>query len=632
MLKWLFRPLVFLAQSFWGGQEIFAILLRLMGLMLRYRALLLFGVLCMVGYTIFTAAPAWYIKDLVDALEQGDVPPMEQFVMVGLAIVLIFSLRGLFFFGHNYLIGIMGARLVADLRMRLFNHLLTLSFSFFTGKSSGNLISRFTADLISLRQSLSMSITGPLRDVPQIAIYIAILFYRSWHLALAALGLLPIAFFLISRFGKRNNQLATLRQESLGDLTALLVEAINGIRVVKAFGMEKYEGDRFHQANKVFLRRQKRSVRLNSYSPPVLETLGALAAAGIFMFGGYLIIRGTITTGDFASFIFAFFLLSDPIKKLNGFSLKVHDGIAAARRVFQLLDVRPEVADKPGAETLPPIQRELSIDIPRFCYNSNDEPALQDIRFTVKAGEVIALVGASGAGKTTLVNLVPRYFDLQEGAITIDGRNIQDVTLSSLRAQIAIVTQEIFLFHDTVANNIAYGDIDCPKEKIVEAARAANAHQFIENLPEGYDTQIGEGGMHLSGGQRQRLSIARALIKNAPILILDEATSALDSESEIEVQEAIERILEDRTTIVIAHRLSTIRQADRIYVLDGGRIVESGDHDELLQRGGQYKRLYEMQFRDVLVAADKPRFPWRRWWERVKEVAGEEPPPKSMEG
>ena len=624
MFRGLKRLLIFLAQWFWGGKELFAVLTRVARLLLVHRWLLLSGVVCMIGYTVFTAAPAWYIKDLVDAIEKGHIPKMEKFILVAIGIVLIFSLRGLFYFGHNYLIGIMGQRMVSDLRMSLYEHLLKLHFSFFTGRAAGDLISRFTSDLLTLRNSVSLSITGPLRDVPQMLIFIGILFHRSWHLALASFGMVPLAMYMISRFGKRSSQLATLRQESQGELTELLVEAISGIRVVKAFGMERYEEQRFDKANQELLGRQNRSVRITSYSPPMLETLGAIAAAGIFMLGGYLIIQRVITTGDFASFVFAFFLLSDPIKKLNGFALKVHEGLAAARRVFELLDVEPEVIDKPGAIALPAIREGVSIDIDRFTYPGKTEPALQGVHIEVKRGEVIALVGSSGAGKTTLINLIPRYFDVQEGRVAIDGHNIQDVTLKSLRDQIAIVTQEIFLFHDTVAANIAYGKIDCPKERIREAAQAANAHEFIMALPKGYDTQIGEGGMHLSGGQRQRLAIARALIKNAPILILDEATSALDSESEIEVQEAIERILENRTTFVIAHRLSTIRQATRIYVFDHGRVVESGRHDELLERGGQYKKLYEMQFRDLLhPTTGKARFPWQRWWSRPRD--GEPP-------
>jgi subfamily B ATP-binding cassette protein MsbA len=612
------RVLISFGQWFWGGKELFAVLMRVARLLAVYRVMLVFGILFMIGYTVFTAAPAWYIKDLVDALERGHIPPLEQFFLVAFGIVLIFSLRGLCYFGHNYLIGMMGQRMVADLRMALYRHLLKLSFSFFTNRPAGDVIARFTSDLLALRNSISMSITGPLRDVPQLFIFIGILFYRSWHLALVSLALLPLATWMIRRFGKRSSQLSAQRQESQGELTELLVEAVHGIRVVKAFGMERYEEERFAKANDELLRRQNRTVRITSYSPPMLETVGAIAAAGIFMLGGFLIIRRIITTGDFASFIFAFFLLSDPIKKLNGFSLKVHEGLAAARRVFDLLEVEPEVADRPGAQELPPIQHGIRFDIRRFNYPGKQEAALRDIVMEVQRGEVIALVGSSGAGKTTFVNLIPRYFDLQDGEILIDGRNIQDVTLRSLRAQIAIVTQEIFLFHDTVAANIAYGSIDCPRERIVHAAIAANAHEFIQALPESYETVIGSGGMQLSGGQRQRLSIARALIKDAPILILDEATSALDSESEIEVQTAIERILENRTTFVIAHRLSTIRQATRIYVLDEGRIVESGRHEELLQRGGQYKRLYEMQFQDVIPLSDKAR-PWQRWWGRARE-------------
>ena len=624
MLKATIRAITFLGEKFWGGKEIFGVLVRLCVMLFRYRLLMIVGVFCMVGYTIFTAAPAWFIKDLVDAIESGQVPPLENFVIVGFAIIFIFSVRGLFFYGHTYLIGVMAVRLVADLRMRVYRHLLSLPFSFFTSESSGNLISRVTADLMALRSALSMSITGPLRDVPALGLYIAILFHRSWHLAIASLGILPIAIWLISRFGKKNNAYVAKRQASFGELTALLVEALAGIRVVKAFSMERYEERRYEKANQELLVRQKRIIRVASYSVPILETLGALAAAGIFMLGGYLIIHGMITTGDFASFIFTFFLLNDPIKKLNGFSLKVQEGIASARRVFELLDAKPEGLEKRGVPALPPFKKEISIRVDSFQYEESNEPTLQDIKMVVKVGEAVALVGTSGSGKTTLVNLIPRFFDLRDGAILIDGQDIQNVTLSSLRDQIAIVTQEIFLFHDTIANNIAYGNIDCPRDRIQKAAEAANAHGFIMEMSKGYQTVIGESGMQLSGGQRQRLAIARALIKDAPILILDEATSALDSEAENEVQEAIERLMVSRTTFVIAHRLSTIRRTNRIYVMSKGRIVESGQHNELLELGGQYKKLHDMQFRDVIPFVERPqRTAWQRWWSRMKDASGD---------
>lgn len=610
------RLLIGASHRFWGGQKFLTSLLRLFQLIFQHRGYLIMAVACMAGYNVFTAAPAWYIKDIVDELEKGRVPEINKFALVGAGIVLIYSMKGFCYFGQSYLMGLLGQRMVHTLRTRLYAHLQKLSFSFFTERPAGDLIARFTSDLLNLQNALRISVAGPLRDIPQIFIFLAILMYRSWELFLLGIIIIPLAFFLISRFGKRNNRLTTERLATFGQMTSLLMETITGIRVVKAFGMEKYEQGRFEAASEDLLNKHMRTVAIASYSTPVLEIIGAIAGAAIVMTGGFLIINDRITGGDFVSFLFAFFMLVEPIKKLNGLNLILQEGIASADRVFELLDVEPEVVDKPGAQHLAPIQKGISINVERFNYPGKEEATLQGIEMEVKAGDVVALVGTSGSGKTTLVNLIPRFFDLNKGHILIDGVNIQDVTLSSLRAQIAIVTQEIFLFNDSIKNNIAYGNIDCPMEEVERAAKAANAYDFIMAMPDGFDTQIGESGFALSGGQRQRLSIARALIKNAPILILDEATSALDSEAEIEVQEALDNLLADRTTIVIAHRLSTIFRADRIYVLEGGRIVESGSHEELLRVGGQYKKLYEMQFRDVEQLARPGTI--RQWWRRIR--------------
>ncbi|HUJ75206.1 MAG TPA: ATP-binding cassette domain-containing protein, partial [bacterium] len=414
-------------------------------------------------------------------------------------------------------------------------------------------------------------------------------------------------------FGRRNQRLTTQRLASFGEMASLLMETVNGIRVVKAFGMEDYEQKRFEHAQQDLLRRNMKTLHIASYSTPILEVIGAVAGGFIFMLGGYLIIHHRISAGDFASFLFLFFTLNEPIKKLNGFNLKVQEGIAAASRVYQLMEIEPEVVDRPGLKQLPPLRESIRVEVERFTYEGNDKPALQELQVEIKAGQVVALVGMSGSGKTTLVNLIPRFYELKEGRILVDGQDVRDYTIASLRSQIAIVTQDIFLFNDTVAANIAYGKIDCPREQVEQAAQAANAHDFIMALPQGYDTVIGERGMELSGGQRQRLAIARALVKNAPILILDEATSALDSESEYEVQLAIERLLVNRTTIVIAHRLSTIRKADHIYVLEQGQVVEEGRHHELLAHRGLYKRLYEMQFREDMPAGAAAGSTWRRW-------------------
>ena len=624
MIRLLTAPLraaAYLLAKFWGGEEDWTRLKRLLALIWIYKGLILVALVCMVIYNLLNALPAWYVKDVVDSLQRGRVPEIGKFTLVASAIFGIFFVKGLFYFAHNYLLGKATQRMVHRLRATLFNHLQTLSFAFFSNRASGDLISRFTADLIVLQNAVRVVVLGPLRDITQMFIFLAILLYRSWQLFLVSIVIIPIALALINRFGSRTKRLTTQRLASFGEMTTILHETINGIRVVKAFSMEAYERKRFMAANDDVLNRSNRTIRITSYSQPVLETIGALAGAAIIMYGGYLIIHGHITPGDFVSFILAFFMLNDPIKKLNAFTLTVQEGLAALERVYQVMDIPSQDVDRPGAQVLPPIRARLTIQVHRFGYENTEEPALQDIDLEVQAGQVVALVGPSGAGKTSLVNLIPRFFELSEGAIRIDGVDTRDATLASLRGQIAIVTQEIFLFNDTVAANIAYGNIDCPREPIVEAARAAYADGFISELPHGYDTRVGQGGIHLSGGQRQRLAIARALIKNAPILILDEATSALDSESEQEVQKAIQTLIRNRTTIVIAHRLSTIRQADVICVMDKGHIAERGGHEELLRRGGLYKKLYDMQFRET----DQPavgRFSLRRLFGRGKGGEG----------
>jgi subfamily B ATP-binding cassette protein MsbA len=623
LLSFLRRGWSAMMARFWGGVEDWHQIQRLFGMLLRYKGLIGVALVCMVGYNLFNALPAWYVKDVVDSLQKGRVPDLTKFTLVGVGIFLIFFAKGVFYFGHNYLLGKATQRMIHGLRSRLYAHLQTLSFSFFSNRPAGDLISRFTADLVTLQDSVRMIVLGPLRDVPQIFVFLAILLYRSWQLFLFSLVIIPIALVLIQRFGKRTKRLTTQRLASFGEMTTVLHETINGIRVVKAFSMEGYERGRFERANADVLHRYNRTIRIMSYSQPMLETIGALAGAGIIMFGGYLILHQHITPGDFVSFLLAFFMLNDPIRKLNSFGMQLQEGMAAASRVYELLDIEPEEVDAPDARPLRPIREALRIQVERFAYTgAGGKAALTDIDLEVKAGQVVALVGPSGAGKTTLVNLIPRFFNLLEGAIRIDGVDTREGTIASLRGQIAIVTQEIFLFNDTVANNIAYGNPACPREEIVAAATAAYADTFIRALPKGYDTLIGEGGIHLSGGQRQRLAIARALIKNAPILILDEATSALDSESEQEVQKAIAALIQNRTTIVIAHRLSTISHADLICVMEKGRIVERGGHDELLRKGGLYKRLYEMQFRDAPTPAGAGRFPWRRLIGRVTHPGG----------
>ena len=571
---------------------------RLYDLIAPLKVWVFFSMVCMAGYNIFSAAPAYYAKDIVDAIAYGDNPELKQYFLVGLGMIIVFAVKGLFFFGHNYSVGHLVQSLIVKLRQKLFDHLVNLSLTFFSRSKTGDLISRFTNDLHVFQNMLQVGVTGPFRDIPQFFLLLGIMFFRSWQLAFVTMIIIPIAIFFIQIFGQRNKIAVSKRQISFGGLSSLLVETITGVRVVKAFGMEKYESKRFKDANDDLYKNHMRSIMIDSYSYPIIEIIGASAGATIVAYGGYLIINGQITPGDFTSFVISFFMLNEPVKKLNGFNLKLQEGFAAVLRIFNILDVKDDIVILPNATKLTNFDREISLNIHAFNYPDQDEPVVKDFQLTVQKGEAVALVGSSGAGKTTIANLIPRFYDITRGEISIDGYDLRDLDLVSLRKMIAIVTQDTILFNDTIASNITYGQPDCSNERMYAAAQAANAHKFIAEQPQGYETVIGEKGVRISGGQRQRLSIARALVKDAPILILDEATSALDSESEIEVQQAIEHLMENRTTIVIAHRLSTIRNTDRICVMEKGQIVEQGTHDELLLREGRYQQLYEMQFQD----------------------------------
>ncbi|MBF0349836.1 MAG: ABC transporter ATP-binding protein [SAR324 cluster bacterium] len=570
---------------------------RLIDLILPYKCLIFVSVVCMGFYNIFTAAPAFYAKDIVDALAYGEAPKLERYFLVGLGLIIVFALKGLSFFGQNFYMGVIVQKLVAKLRQKLYDHMLELPLSFYARNQTGDLTARFTNDIQVLRMTMDVAVSGPFRDIPQIFLVLGIMIYRCWQMALLTLVIMPVALFFIERFGKSNKHAVSGRQASFGDMASLLVETVSGIRVVKAFGMENYEQERFRQANRTLYARNMESIKISSYSTPVVEVIGAAAGATIVAYGGYLIIEKVITAGDFASFCLSFFLLNDPLKKLNGFNLKLQEGLAALKRVFSILDTEPDIRDCPQPVALTTFKDKITIDIKQFTYQGYQEPTLTGLFLELNKGEAVALVGSSGAGKTTLINLIPRFYDVTEGSIKIDGYDLRELSTSHLRNLISIVTQETFLFNDTIVNNITYGHPECPEEKMIAAAKAANAHNFIMQLENGYNTQVGEHGVKLSGGQRQRVAIARALLKDSPILILDEATSALDSESEIEVQQAIEHLMKNRTTIVIAHRFSTIQNVKSICVLERGKMIEHGTHEELMASGGRYQQLYEMQFR-----------------------------------
>jgi subfamily B ATP-binding cassette protein MsbA len=421
-------------------------------------------------------------------------------------------------------------------------------------------------------------------------------FYQNWKMATVVLVVLPLSGYVLIRFGKRIRKLSQRGQESIGSMASVLKEAFSGIKIVKAYGQEKKEGERFSAMNKAFRTAQVKSSQASAMSSPLLEVIGVCGVAFIIWYGGELVITGEMKPGEFFSFLTAMFMAYAPIKKMSGANAALQRALAGAQRVFSVLDLDSELSKDEGKPTLPPIKRQLEFSNVSFSYEGAKDPSLDRINLTVRVGEVVALVGASGSGKTTLVSLVPRFYRPSDGKITIDDLDIRLVDRSSLRRQIGIVSQETVLFDDLIRNNIAYGRPEATEEQIIEAARAAYAWEFIERLPNGLDTFIGENGLKLSGGQRQRLAIARAILRDPPILILDEATSALDSESEKLVQQALANLMKARTTLVIAHRLSTVQHADRLVVMNRGRIEDIGTHGELLQRGGLYTRLYQAQF------------------------------------
>jgi len=590
---------------------------RLLKLVKPYWGKLGLAMICMVGLAGLTAAQAFFLKPVINGVfERKDVLPpyvkdfiiklhlgdlllkkdMEMLNILPFFLICLFLVKGIFNYGQAYLMNFVGLRIIADIREKLYNHLQTLSFSYFTKTPTGILISRILNDVNLIQGAVSTTISGLFKDIITIMFLIGVAFYQSWKLAIIAFIIFPLGVIPIKELGKRMRKFARKGQQRYGLLTTFLHETITGNRIVKAFTMEEYEKRRFAEENERLFKTFLKRIRVRALTAPIMESLGGVAAAVIIWVGGYMVTRGELTLGGFVSFIVAIFMLYPNIRELSKVNLEIQEGLAGAGRIFELLDTAAEITDKEGAVRLPPISQE--IDFQKVTFKYEEEVVLKDISLHVKVGEIIALVGMSGAGKTSLVNLLPRFYDVEKGQIRIDGYDIREVTLKSLREQIGLVTQQTILFNDTVRNNISYGNLKSTEQEILEAAKAANAHDFIQRMPQGYETIIGEQGVKLSGGERQRLSIARALLKNAPILILDEATSSLDSDSETEVQRALEELMKGRTVFVIAHRLSTIRNAHRIVVLSEGQIVEEGTHEELISLQGEYRRLYELQFKD----------------------------------
>ena len=573
--------------------------LRLLRYLWQYRLRLAAAFVCSALVAGLTGAYAWLVRPVLD----GIFISKDQFLLMvlPLAILGVAVLKGVFSYGQNYLMSYVGNQVITDVRQELFLQLMRLPVGFHDSTTSGRLMSRVINDV----NLMANAVAGVLKDLFQQGLtfvaMMGVIFYQNWKLAAVSVVVIPLSFVTMVRMGQRLRGLATRGQEKIGDMASALQETLAGIRIVKAFGREDSEALRFRDSNKAYLSATMKATQVSSLASSRMEVIGVLGVVTIIWYGGYLVVHGTMTPGAFFSFLAAMVMAYTPIRRLAGANNTIQQALSAAERVFQVLDLENEQGRDGGRKELSPLARSLEFRGVTFRYEGSDASALGGIDLSVQAGEVLALVGSSGSGKTTLASLVPRFYDPTEGAILIDGQDIRHCTLRSLRKQIGIVSQDTVLFDETVKNNIAYGRAEATEDEVVEAAKLAYAHEFIERLPDVYNTVIGENGVKLSGGERQRLAIARAILRDPPILILDEATSSLDSESERIVQLAFSNLMKNRTTLVIAHRLSTVQSADRIVVLDQGRIVDSGTHEELLQRAGLYKRLHAMQFQDMDV-------------------------------
>ncbi|WP_446009496.1 lipid A export permease/ATP-binding protein MsbA [Candidatus Electrothrix sp.] len=571
------------------------ILARLYKVLHPYRKKLIISMLAMIIVAGFNAAQAYMVKPLLDEIFLHK--KREWLLILPLALLAVFFIKGIFYFLYSYLLEWIGQCVIKDLRCRIYGHLNDLSMGFFHKNSTGDLISRIMNDVSMLQGSVSHALIHLLRDFFTVCGLLAVIFYMDWRLAFVSLIFIPMAAIPIVVFGKKFRRISTNYQQGMAEASDFLNETIRGTRIVKAFCMEEQEKKLFGKKMQYLFDTLMTETKFRSLSHPLIEFLGGIGMALILWFGGMQVLAGDSTPGTFMSFLTALVMLYEPVKGVSKINSTIQSGIAAAIRIFNLLDIEPEIKEKPESKILPPFHDTIEFNKVSFAYNK-DEPVLRDVQLKVTQGEILAVVGPSGGGKTTLSSLIPRFHDVCQGAIRIDGQDIRDVSLHSLRSQIALVTQQTILFNDTVRNNIGYGSPNCTDEDIHQAAEAAFAMEFIKDLPKGFDTVIGESGTRLSGGQQQRVSIARAILKDAPILVLDEATSALDTESERKVQKALDNLMKNRTTIVIAHRLSTIKNADRIIVMQNGRLVEEGTHESLLEQHGVYKGLYTMQYAD----------------------------------
>jgi len=573
--------------------------LRLLRYLRPYRFRLSAALLCSALVAGLTGVYAWLVRPVLD----GIFINRDQFLLMVLPAVIlgVAVLKAIFSYGQNYLMNYVGTHVVGEVREELFFQLIRLPVGFHDDNTSGRLVARVINDVNLMANAVANVLRNLAQEGLTFIAMVGVIFYQNWKLAAMSVIVIPLSFFTLVRTGERLRRLATSGQERIGDMASAMQESLGGVRVVKAFGREEAAGLRFRESNKALLRTTMKGIQVSSLGSSHMEVIGVLGIALYIWYGGYLVIHGAMTTGAFFSFLTAVFMAYTPIRRLAGANNTIQQALSASERVFDVLDLENEQDRDRGRKELPTVTRTLEFQGVTFRYEGSELPALTGIDLSVSAGDVVALVGTSGSGKTTLVSLVPRFYEPTEGAILIDGQDIRDCTLRSLRQQIGIVSQDIVLFDESVAKNIAYGRMDATEDEVVKAAKAAYADEFIQRLPDGYQTVIGENGVKLSGGERQRVAIARAILRDPPILILDEATSSLDTESERIVQLALSNLLKNRTTLVIAHRLSTVQNADRIIVMERGCIVEMGSHEELLRQGGLYKRLHAMQFQDVDV-------------------------------
>ena len=567
-----------------------------------YKWHLILALICMALMAGATALSAYLMDPVVnDIFIKKD---QEVLWLIGGLIFATFMVKGAANYGQSMLMSFVGQRIITDSQKKLFAHLGQMDLAFFHNSPTGALITRFTVDLNSMRVAVSNAITSLGKDFLSLVFLVGVMFFQDWELAFVAFFIFPAAVYPIVRLGRRMRKVVANTQHEMGLFAAILSQTFQGIRVVKAYGMHRYESSRVDQIVEGIFKLNLKAARARALSSPIMETLGGSAVGAVVIYGGYRVISEQTDPGSFFSFITALLMAYEPMKRLANLNASLQEGLAGAQRYFDVMDTEPVIQDKPDAKQLQIGDGAVQVSDVRFSYDE-ERSALRGVSIDVPAGKTVALVGPSGAGKSTILNLIPRFYEVDSGQVTIDEQDVRDVTMASLYDAVALVSQEVTLFDDTVGANIAYGRAGATQEEIEQAANGAAAHEFIQQLPHGYDTVVGEQGVKLSGGQRQRLAIARAMLKNAPILLLDEATSSLDTESERQVQAALERLMVGRTTLVIAHRLSTIAHADLIYVIDGGKVVERGRHDELLKNSGTYAHLYVIQFGSIDDAASE---------------------------